>query len=225
MRREVGSREEPFPPLNVCGDGRADGPAIEDVRAPTRDLLQRLRQIEVPEDLARFRSAPPGQEDRGRSRILRNPFGALDPLVRDDLRHRETVAGVTNRRCEGARQRDRAVLLEQRGPPGNRTWHGHRARTLVRYPRYALRHQGVGVRVGAGPAARVQAAQGPRLRVVDDREDVTADAGHGGLDHREHGSRGHCGIDRVSACLQGLEPGGGRERLACGNHAVAAEHG
>ena len=225
MCREVGHREKPVPLLDVGDESRTYGSAIEHVRTAAGDLLQRPREIGVPEDLARFRGAALGKEDPGRGRILRHPPRAIDPLVRDDLRHRETVARVADRRRKGARQGDGAVLLEQRDPPGERTRHGDRVRALAWHPRHALRNERVGVCARTGPAARIQAAQRLRLRVVHDRQDVTADARHGGLDDREHGSRGHCGIDRVAARLQHLQPGGGGKRLTRGNHAVAGDDG
>ena len=80
-------------------------------------------------------------------------------------------------------------------------------------------------RRGRGRAsARVEAVHVLALRVVDDREQVAADAVHRRLDDGEDRGRGDGGVDGVAALLQHLQAGGGRERLAGGDRAVACHH-
>jgi hypothetical protein len=76
-----------------------------------------------------------------------------------------------------------------------------------------------------GAAGGIEAEDLFRLRVVDEREQVAADAVHARLDHGEHGRGGHGGIDRVAAGLQDLQACRGRKRLARGDHAAASDGG
>ena len=72
-------------------------------------------------------------------------------------------------------------------------------------------------------AGRWRSARAPlRLRVVDDGEQVAADAVHRRLDDGEDGRRGDGGVDGVAAVLQDAQPRRGRQRLARGDMPLRA---
>jgi len=74
-------------------------------------------------------------------------------------------------------------------------------------------------------AGGVEAIEPLGLRVVDDGQQVAANAVHARLDDGENGGGGDRGIDGVAAILQHFQAGGRRQRLARGDHAVAANRG
>ncbi len=75
-----------------------------------------------------------------------------------------------------------------------------------------------------GTAARVEPRQALRLRVVHDREQVSADPVHRRLDDGEDGGGGDRRVDRVAALAHHLQAGGGRQRLAGRDHRAARHH-
>ena len=90
-----------------------------------------------------------------------------------------------------------------------------------------LRHLGMSLRLqqrrrqaGRRPAAGVEAVERAGLRVVDDGEQIAADAVRLRLDQAHDGVGRDGGVDRVAASLEDLHAGLRRERLAGGDDAV-----
>ena len=222
---EIGLGEKPAALLKVGRDGASDRALVERIASSRGHLLQRSRQVRVAEDVARPRHAPARQKHCSRGRICRQLPGRGVPLVRDDLGHGVTITCVADGRRQRTRERDRPVLRKELGPAGQRAWNRHRIRAVVGHLREASGQQHVGVGLRAGAAAGVQAPQPLCLRVVDDRKDVAADAGHRRLDDGEDGGGRDSGVDRIPTFLQHLQACGRRERLARGDQPVAREHG
>ena len=169
-------------------------------------------QPRVGEDVAVLRRLAVGQERRGGCADRRQLLVVVLPLVGHELRDGESVARVADRRL----QRLASVMVPNRvsswcqpsTTPGTSTESG----PLPGICGEAAPRELLGRRRVRGAAGRVEAVDLLGLRVVDDREQVAADAVHARLDDGEHRRGGDGGVDRVAAVLQHLEPGRRRQR-------------
>ncbi len=224
IRRQVGGRQQAATRLHVGRDRLCDRPAVERVAPAAPNRLERLGQIRVLEDFAGDgRPAAKKKRRRGRG-ILRQGLLLGLPLSGDDLADGEPLAGVADGGLDGARERDRAVLRQELLPSVDDAGHAHRERAAIRDLVELAAAELVGRRRGGGAAARVQAAHGLRLCVVDDREEVPANTVHRRLDDRENRGGGDGGVDGVAALLEHAQAGRRGERLAGGDDPVAREH-
>ena len=224
VRGKVFRRQEPAELLHARRDLLSERSAVQMLRAALRNLAHRRGKIGVPEPLTRFGCARAlEQERRGRTGIALQQIDFFGPVVRDDWRDREPFVRDANRRRQRLCEREGAVLLEQRRPPGQRARHRDRLDAL-RNARPPARGQRLARHERAAAPAGVQAVQVLVLRRPDHGEQVAAHARHVRLHDREHGSGSHRGIDGVASPLQHLEPGGARQRLTGGDHAVWRVH-
>ena len=119
----------------------------------------------------------------------------------------------------------RAESRQQLMPAFDDARHVDRERTSARHLREAAPLELFRRRRVGGAPGRIEAVDLLGLRVVDDRQQVAADAVHARLDDREHRGGGDRGVDRVAAVLQHLEARRRCQRLAGRDHAVAADRG
>ena len=210
---------------HVVGDRLRDRPLVERVAAA------RVRSAPASRRGADCgtRRRPPANGRRGgtwrprRGSRARIGFDVL-PLVRDDLAHRVTVARVSDRGLERAVHGDRAVAREQLAPAVDDPGNAHRQFAAIGDGLQAAALELFGRRALRRPAAGVQRVHALRLRVVDEREQVAADAVHRGFDDGEDGRGSDRGIEGVAPLLEDAQPRRRRQRLARGDHAVAREH-
>ena len=147
---------------------------------------------------------------------------AADPAhpCGDDVGHRKAVRRVEDRRGQQVGHRQRAEPRAQRVPAGDGARHGHRVDAGARHRARPFDRSSAGVSpVGAQPPA-FRPKSFFVLRLVDDREQVAADAVHLGLDEAHHGVGGNRGVDGVAAALEDLHAGARGQRLAGRDDAV-----
>src|SRR4029453_9627180 len=145
---------------------------------------------------------PTGKERGRRGRIAYEGVLTFLPLIRDDLADGDPGGSVAEGRLARLGQRDRPQLRQELVPPVDHTGYGDRQLAAIRH-RVELATfellEGCGRRRAA---AGVHRAVALRLRVVDDREEVSADAVHRGLDDGEDGRRGDGRVDGIAALLE-----------------------
>eukprot|EP00754_Rhynchopus_humris_P048973 Rhum_TRINITY_DN8102_c0_g1::Rhum_TRINITY_DN8102_c0_g1_i1::g.26220::m.26220 len=220
-----------------------DAAVVELLAAAVRDLLQRVRQRRVLEDLAGARDAPPArllvlhreglQEAVEGVRVLavRREVAAVRrdvPLCTDHLRHGGSVAGVADGRVEQARPLQLAELLVQVAPPLDRAGNRHAQRPGAWDVRRVERAQlGLQVRVRhlhRRATCAVVAVQLLRARVPHLRHDVAAHPVH----HRLYDAFARVGGDRRvhrgPARFQNVDGGHRRQRHARRRDAVLRVH-
>ena len=221
---EIVRRDETAAPLQVVRDRATDRAAVKRVASAARDLFERRGQRGILEDVAGRGRFPARQKDFRRVRVARQHLRLVAPLPGDDLGDAIAVARVADRRLDRLRQRDRAVLRQQRVPAVHDAGDAHGQLATVGDLVEMTAAEFVERRRRRGAAARVEAVHALRPRVVHDREQVAADAVHRRLDDREHRGGGDRRVDRVAARLQHMQSRGARQRLTRGDRAVSGEH-
>ena len=198
---------------------------VEGVASALADGVERCGELRVGEDVAWLGHVAVREKRRGRHGIRGKFLLARFPLVADDLLDGIPVARVVGRGRDSLRHGDRSVLREQLGPAFHHARHCHRQDAGARHARLVALRVRIRRRRVCGSPAGVQRPQRLRLRVVDDGEEVAADAGHRRLDDREHSGGRDRGVNRVAAVLKHLQAGRRGQRLARCDHPVPGEHG
>jgi hypothetical protein len=122
------------------------------------------------------------------------------------------------------RRRTSGAAPPSRRPRRARRSAGARAAGMVVRPSFAELGEQLSRLSPSGRAARgVEAVELFRLRLVDDGEEVAADAAAGGLHEAERGVGGDGGVDGRAALAQDVEADLRRERLAGADHAVLGD--
>ena len=222
---EVAHFEQAVAGFHVGDDRAGDRSLVKRVAALLGDHIQRARQPRVCEDVALFHRLAIRQEGRSGVRIGRQCLEAVVPLVGHQLGDRKSVARVGD--CGGHRpgQRDGAEARQQLVPAFDDAGHVDGEWPSAGHLREAAPLVLFGRRRVCGAAGRVEAVDFFRFRVVDNREQIAADAVHARLDDREDRRRRDGRVNGVAAVLQHLQPCRRCERLAGRNHAVAADRG
>ncbi len=146
------------------------------------------------------------------------------PLAGDDLADREAAARILDGRGERTGERDGAVPHKELIPTVDGAGNAHREDAGSRHQR-ALGEASTKC-CDRGPAGRA-AARVERVHgaaVVNQRKQVTADAGHRRFDDREGCGGGDGGVHRVAALHQHLEARRRGERLGRRDDAVTGQH-
>ncbi len=178
--------------------------------------MSRKRSAEVGtlEDLSVLRRSSVDEISRSGIGIPRELGNARLPVGRDDFRNGKTRLGVEDGRREELRERPAPEAGPKHLPPVESAGHRDREDVVVGNALEPALPELLGRRERSGTAGGVQPVELLRVRVVDEREEVTADARHHRLDHVE-GRRGRDGgIDRVPSFLEDAKARGRRERLA-----------
>ena len=110
------------------------------------------------------------------------------------------------------------------GPEIARLVHCHRLHTGLRHRRVAPGKQAVRIEAGGRPARGVQAVQLSRFRLVNDREEVSADPVVHRRHQPHHGVGGNGRINGVAPVLQNPRAGLRRQHALAGDDAVRRHH-
>ena len=210
--------------LAVVHDGLGDRTLVERVTTALGQRAERSGQVLLDEDRACRRCAAVDEErGRGGRRFLQlADLG--NPVLRDLLRDGKPILGECNRRLEQIDEPHRAVFLEQRHPRVHRPGYGDRGHAGRRHSRQVLRREVIERERARRAASRVERLERLRLRPVDHRERVAADARHVRFGDVERRSHGNGRVSGVAAALQDIKADLGREWLARRDHAVRRSH-
>ena len=224
---EVAQLEQPVARLHVGDDRAARSIPCRTRRVrPCAIISSDARQPRVREDVA-VRGRPALRQERGRRWRDRRRASARCRSTRwPSARRRESRHARTR---SPARSASASAIVPNRvsnwcqpsTTPGTSTTSGPRLGISVR-PRFAY---SAGVAAYAERPVESRPWTCLRFRVVDDRQQVAADAVHARLDDGEHGGGGDGGIDRVAAVLQHAQAGRRGERLARRDHAAPPDRG
>ena len=196
--------------------GLGDLALVEGVPAAVDDLLKRLGQVLLVDDLSRLeRFAAWGEDGLGGWEFLQQRITGYDP--RKHVGHRKAVVGQIDGGSEQFGQLQAAVFLVGCHPAVHQSRHRERHYSLLGDAVGLVPGQVCGIGSGAGGVADVYLVLG---LVVNHDEAVAADARHVGLDHVQRGGGGDGGVNRVPTLLQDGHAGLGRQRLPCAHHPV-----
>ncbi len=148
----------------------------------------------------------------------------MAPSVGDQFRQRKSVLGVVDGGLEQRVETERPRFLAERIPSSHAARNGDGQDSVVRHRLESAAANPIQGHLCRRPAARVQPVELARFRLVDDGEEISAQAIAGGLDDAEHGIGRNGGVHRVTAELEDLRAGPRRERLAGGDDSEAANH-
>ena len=132
MAGQVLVAEETTVLLHIAGNRPGHLALVEDVPASPRDLLIGIRQGRIAEHVALAGGTAAGSEDLLESRIAREPGDAALPVIGDDLGHRESLPGVTDRRVENFGHGQPAVTFVQLEPTVDGPGDAHGQRSVAR---------------------------------------------------------------------------------------------
>jgi hypothetical protein len=223
-RRQVGGGHPAAVSPGEAQDPGADLALVEGVSAVGGELPVRPRQVGIAEQLADPRRPAVEQERAGGHRVATEEVFALRPQAAHQLGDREAVLGQTDRRRQQLGERPPAEPLEELRPAVHGAGNGDREHPAVRHAADPARAQRLDGEPGRRPAAGVQAEQLALPRVVDQGEQVAADA----VAHRRHQAR-HCvggdrGVDGVAAARQDHGAGLRRQRMLRRDDAAPGDH-
>ena len=179
------------------------------------DQLQRRREIRIAEHLSRSRRTRAiDQIGLARVRVGTVHLHGVGPATSDVLRERKAVLGVVDCGRQELGERLGPKLLAHRIPSRDDARDGHRIDAALRHLFDAFGGKRVDRKTTRCPAARVEAMHGPRLGIVIDDEQVTANTIAGRLHQSNRGVGGDGRIDRVAAALEDLHTRTSGEWLA-----------
>ena len=177
-----------------------------------------LRQFGITKQLTGLRQTTTGQKRLRGGGIFAQHLFAVLPVHAHHFAHRESRLGVS----DGGRQHVGKALAakarEQLLPAVHRAGYGGRINAAPGHRGASLGAQVRNREPLGRPARGVQSVELARLRFVDDREQVTADAIVHWRHETHHGVHGDGGIDGVATAL---ENGGANLR---GQHTFAGHH-
>ena len=201
-----------------------DRALVEGVAAVLGDRGERGREIGIAEDFADLGSATPRQENPRRLGVAEEIVGAVAPIFAEQLADREPRLGMRDRRSEHIGKALGTEAAQQRIPAGDRARHSRGMDARVRHVAGAVGDEECGGERLRRPAGGVEAVDLLRLGVIDDGEQVAADAAH----HRRHQTHGGVGrdrgVDRIAAALQHGGTGARRDRMLRRDDPVLRDH-
>ena len=176
----------PVVPLHRFQNLRGNFAFVKCFSAMLCDPLERPREIRIAEHFAHFRW-PVSRKISLRCRFIGPKIIHFACPVRGrPFRNRESVLRRSNRRRQILRQLLPSKLVRQLLPAIHCARHGDRVYSLLRHAANSLLLQIVDRQSFGRPPARIYPIQLVRLRVIHNREQVSADAVHHRLHHSHH---------------------------------------
>ena len=201
--RELARGEAGAAPVVVLHDPLGERPLVEVRRPVRRDLLVRIGQILIHDDLPCAWDAIPGEVGPGKLRKAR--YFVLQPgdEIDDHRPRRHAPAGVLARRLECLRKAPGAVPLQHLGPAGQGSREHRRPHVPISIAR--RRSPLIDGEVVRREAAEIETLHFTGVGEVQHQDSVAADAREIGLVDAQYRRNGHCGVDGVAAIHEHLQ--------------------
>ena len=192
----------PIVPLHRFQNLRGNFAFVKCFSAMLCDLLERPHKIRIAEHFAHFRRAV-ARKISLRCRFIRaQVIHFACPVRGRPFRNWESVLRRSNRRRQILRQLLPSKLVCQFLPAIHRARDGNRIYSLLRHAANSLLLQILDRQSFGRPSARVYPIQLVRLRVINNGEQIAADAVHHRLDHSHHRVRRNRRVHGIPATFE-----------------------
>ena len=209
--------------LGTPDDARREIAVVKRRRTVGGETTVGGRQVGIAEDLTDARSLARRQIDARGFLVRAQERLAAFPLRCRDLGNRKSLFRDARRRRQQIAERQAAEPLVQPGPRGDRARYRHRVDSGLRHARRARGGKALDRERRRCPAAAVDAVKRIRRRVVDQCEQIAADAVHHRRDDPHRGVDGDRRVDGVTTACEDRGSGLGGERMLAGRDAARGD--
>ncbi len=189
-----------------------------------RNLLERPCQIRVAKHLAHFRGAVIGKIGLGRRLIGAQVIHFARPIRRGPFRNRKPILGGSNRRRQIFRQLFPSKFIRQFLPAVHGSRYGNGIHSLLRHAPDSQLLQVLDRQTLWRPPAGIDSIKLVRLRVINNRKQIPADAIHHRFNNAHHRVRRNRCVHGVPAALQYSSPRLRRQRRFRRHNPIPRNH-